>query len=64
MYKYKKFRKELGSYFIELSKLIFGGVVLGTVLNFNYIDKMLLLVGGGIFMILFATLGFIFKNKK
>ncbi|MBI4645754.1 MAG: hypothetical protein HY738_03915 [Bacteroidia bacterium] len=58
-------RKELGKYFIDISKLIFAGVVLSTILKVEDFSKIIILLVGLIITIILATIGFIFlKNNK
>lgn len=57
--KKQKFKDELGNYFIEISKLIFGGIVLGTVLNLDSIHKPFLLLWGLLVTLLFLIFGFV-----
>jgi len=59
----KQMRKELGKYLLDVSKLIFGGMVLTAVLDVSENDVLIISVG---FMasILFAISGFMFLNNK
>ncbi len=60
-------KKELGKYFIDISKLIFGGVVLSQIISISE-NKNLVLILGIIAAIFFAIIGFIVikerRNKK
>lgn len=60
----KRFSKLAGEYFIELSKLVFGGVVLGTVLNLGNIDKIMLILAGFSITLLFVIFGFYLSLKE
>jgi len=56
-------KKELGKYFIDISKLIFGGVVLSQIINITE-NKHIVLILGVIAAALFAIMGFGFINTK
>lgn len=59
-------RQELGKYFLDLSKLVFGGIVLSQILDMTE-NKMLILLFGTGAVIIFAIIGilfFIIKNRK
>ena len=57
-------KQEIGKYCIDISKLVFGGVVLSQVLNITG-NKILIIVLGLIASISFAIIGFTFlKNRK
>lgn len=59
----KKMKEELGKYFIDISKLIFGGVVLSQVINITE-NKYIVLILGLMAAILFAIIGFGFIKPK
>lgn len=62
----KTFGEQLGEYLVDVSKLIFGGVVLSMILEISH-NKPVLLVIGAIATFGVATWGFIlmnYKNKK
>ncbi|HYV90399.1 MAG TPA: DUF6722 family protein [Chitinophagales bacterium] len=42
----KNLRKEIGKYFIDVSKLVIGGAVLSTVINMDAVSKSWLLISG------------------
>lgn len=59
----KEMRKQIGEYFIDISKLTFGGVVLSVILEISN-DKLLVLIIGGTTTMLLAVLGLILTNKR
>lgn len=60
----KALYEEAGKYLLDVSKLIFGGVILAGVMNLN-VDKLVLFIVGGISVILSAIVGFVlFKKGK
>lgn len=59
-----KLRKEIGKYLLDVSKLIFGGAVIASILKIEDIDKFWILIVGTIVTLLFATAGFIFISKS
>lgn len=57
-------RKELGKYLLDVSKLIFGGVILSGLMNLN-VNSVVLFVVGGSTVLLTALSGFMFlKDPK
>ena len=63
--KQEDFDKEVGKYWLDISKLIFGGVVLATILKIEDINKLMVLGLGIIAAAGFAVFGFIkLKNKN
>jgi hypothetical protein len=61
----KEFDKEFGKYFLDVSKLILGGVVLATIIRIDNIDKIYVLLLGVFASLGFAVFGFIkLKNKN
>ena len=59
--------KELGKYFVDISKLVLGGVVLATVLKIENFPKIVVIVTGILASLIFSILGFIIikiSNKK
>ena len=58
----KDFNKEFGKYFLDISKLIFGGVVLATILKIENINRVLVLALGACAALFFAWYGF--RNLK
>ena len=61
----QEFDKEFGKYFLDISKLIFGGAVLATILKVEDLNRMWILVLGGIATLGFSAFGFYYlKNKK
>ena len=60
----KALYEEAGKYLLDVSKLIFGGVILAGVMNLN-VDKLVLFIVGGISVVLSAIVGFVlFKKGK
>jgi len=58
-------RKEIGKYLLDVSKLVFGGVALSTILEVEDFSKVKMLLAGLIITLLLAILGFILLiNKK
>ena len=58
-------KKELGNYFIDISKLVFGGSVLSAILEIKDVSNILVLFLGTTATIIFAILGFlILKNYE
>lgn len=55
-------KTELGKYFIDISKLVFGGVVLSQVLNISQ-NKILIIALGLMASIIFALIGFMILKK-
>ena len=61
----EEFGKEVGKYFLDISKLIFGGVVLASILKIENIDRTLTIFLGTVAAIGFAFIGLAFiKTKK
>jgi hypothetical protein len=56
-------RKELGKYFIDISKLTFGGVVLSVILEISA-NKLIVLIAGSLATILLALWGFLLLKIK
>ncbi|MDR3133255.1 MAG: hypothetical protein LBU42_04445 [Prevotellaceae bacterium] len=59
----KKIREKLGDFFIDIAKLVFGGVVLSIILDLE-MNKMIVLSAGIITTASLAWLGFYLYNKK
>jgi len=61
----KTFRYELGRFFVDIAKLVFGGVILAGIMDEN-IDHMILFCSGCVAVTIFALLGLlvISKNKE
>ena len=60
----KDLRKEIGKYFIDISKLLFGGIVLATILKIETISKLWLVISGLLVSAIFAIAGFVIMNRK
>ncbi len=60
-----EFDREVGKYLLDLSKLIFGGVVLASVIRIEDISRGLILVTGTLISLVAAYFGFkILKKNK
>ena len=61
----KTFRYELGKFLVDISKLVFGGVILAGIMN-QEIDRQLLFILGSCIVISFALIGLLIisKNKE
>ena len=56
--------EEIGKYLLDISKLVFGGVILAGVMNLE-LDRMVLFMSGGFSVLIAAVFGFIlFKKGK
>ena len=55
--------QEYGKYFLDMSKLIFGGVILAGIMNLG-VNNVLLRGSGFVVVIIFATIGFSFYNNS
>lgn len=54
---------ETGKYCLDMSKLIFGGVILGSIMNLG-VESVFLFGIGGAFVIIFAIAGFVSFSKS
>lgn len=60
----KALYEELGKYLLDVSKLIFGGVILAGVMNLE-VDKIVLFLVGGVSVVFSAIVGLVlFKKGK
>lgn len=55
--------QELGKYCLDMSKLIFGGVILAGIMNLG-VENVYLFGVGGILVAFFAAIGFTFYSKS
>jgi len=55
--------QESGKYCLDMSKLIFGGVILAGIMNLG-VNDLYLFFTGGIFVIILAVMGFVFYSKS
>ena len=60
----KNLKKEIGKYFVDVSKLVVGGAVLSTVINMGALPKSRILISGLAIATVFAIFGFILLNEK
>lgn len=56
-------RKEIGKYFIDISKLVLGGVVLASVIKIEDISRIAILIVGILVTLITATIGFVIYKK-
>jgi hypothetical protein len=60
-----RIKKELGKYFLDVSKLVLGGVVLSSVLNIGGLNKLLLILIGTFTALILLIVGlYILKTNK
>ncbi|MCH8318581.1 MAG: hypothetical protein IIA88_08805 [Bacteroidetes bacterium] len=57
-------REEIGKFFVDIAKLVFGGVVLGTIFNIGDIPQLTLLLFGVLATLIFAIWGFLLIKDK
>ncbi len=57
-------RKEIGKYFLDISKLIFGGVVLTSIVQLNNINRGLVMAIGVVISLMLALFGFLILKMK
>ena len=57
-------KKEVGKYFIDISKLVFGGVVLSTILKIEDFSKVKIFAAGILATIILAIVGFIIYKQS
>lgn len=62
--KQEDFDKEVGKYLLDLSKLIFGGVVLASVIRIENISRGLILITGTLISMIVAYFGFKILKKN
>lgn len=55
--------QEYGKYCLDMSKLIFGGVILAGIMNLG-VNNSILFGIGGVLVTFFAVIGFIFYSKS
>lgn len=58
------FNKELGKYLLDVSKLVFGGTVLASILKIENINYLLVIISGFTITIFLAYIGFIILKGK
>ena len=61
--KHELMYQEYGKYFLDMSKLIFGGVILAGIMNLG-VNNALLLGSGFVVVVIFAVIGFGFYNHS
>lgn len=59
-----EYDKEFGKYFLDISKLIFGGIVIASVIKIETVSRFGLLLVGLCVTAIFAWIGFRLLNKK
>jgi len=57
------FKEDVGKLLLDLGKLVFGGIVLGSLLQGGYPQKVLL-ISGLVTAIVFCVWGLLFVNKR
>jgi len=57
-------REEIGKFFVDIAKLVFGGVVLSTILEIDIKNKITVLLIGCAVTIVFAIIGFVLIKRK
>jgi len=60
----KNLREKIGDYFLDVSKLVFAGVVLSTVLSFDNFPKLAILLAGLVATITTALLGLFIEKEE
>ncbi|MBQ9356804.1 MAG: ABC transporter permease [Prevotella sp.] len=55
--------QEAGKYFLDLSKLVFGGIILAEIMNLNINDGAIFGIGG-VAVVGFALFGFHYYSKS
>ncbi len=61
---YMTMQKRIGEYFLDISKLIFGGVVVGTILRIDFLPKNGILITGILTVFIFSWLGFFLIKER
>ena len=56
-------KDKIGNYLLDISKLIFAGVVLGVILDIGGVSQIAVLVSGVMTTIIFAMAGFALTKK-
>ena len=60
----KEYNKEVGKYFLDISKLIFGGIVIASIIRIENVSRFGLLMVGVVVTTIFAWIGFRILNRK
>lgn len=55
--------QEAGKYFLDLSKLVFGGIILAEIMNLEINDEAMLIIGG-VLVLVFGFIGYRFYSKS
>ncbi len=55
--------QEAGKYFLDLSKLVFGGIILAEIMNLGINDEAMLIIGG-VLVLVFGFIGYRFYSKS
>ena len=56
-------KDRIGNYLLDISKLIFAGMVLGVILDIGGVSKLAVLISGVMTTVLFALVGFKLTKK-
>ena len=60
----KEFDKEVGKYFLDISKLIFGGIVIASIIKVENVSRYELLLIGIVVTSIFGWVGFRILRRK
>lgn len=59
----KEVKKELGKFFVDIAKLLIGGVVLSSILKIQGLSNLVAIIIGGISAGILAFIGFVIFNE-
>jgi len=60
----KELKKEIGKYFVDVSKLLIGGVVLSSVLKIQGLSNVIVIIVGASVAVVLAIFGFALMRNK
>ena len=60
----EEYDKEFGKYFLDISKLIFGGIVIASIIKIENVSRLSLLMVGIVVTSIFALIGFRLLKRK
>ena len=60
----KELKKEIGKYFVNVSKLLIGGVVLSSVLKIQGLSNIIVIITGATVAVILAILEFALMRNK